>query len=146
MLHHPREFSRPTWHLTSKFSKDSVHSPHHLVLIMSQLTSEIANLGSCMPDNSLDQLDLVDMAHMDLMMAIEVFVLARNGFFHVVKCCSESEGFGFDACGVVFQVSEGLVDSAIAVVEGETEGSRGVCHCLYSCVTAWYSRYVFVCG
>jgi hypothetical protein len=106
MLHHPREFSRPTRHLTSKFSKDSVYSPHHLILIMSQLASETANLGSGMPENSLDQLDLVDMAHMDLMMAIEVFIFARDGFFHVMKCCSESESLGFDACSVIFQVSE----------------------------------------
>jgi hypothetical protein len=99
---------------------------------MSQLASEIANFRSGMPDNSLDELDLVDMAYMDLMMAIEVFIFARDGFFHVMKCCSESEGFGFDACGVVFQISEGLVDFAIAVIEGETERSRGVCHWLYN--------------
>jgi hypothetical protein len=59
-----------------------------------------------MPDNSLDQLDLVDMAYVDLMMAIKVFIFARDGVFHVMKCCSESEGLGFDACGVIFQVSE----------------------------------------
>jgi hypothetical protein len=87
VLHHPRETSHPTWHLISKSKEDSVHSSESLFLIMSQLTSQICNFGRCMPDNALDQLNMVDVTDMYLMVAVHVFVFARDSFFEVVDCC-----------------------------------------------------------
>jgi hypothetical protein len=77
VLHHPREVSCSSWHLISESTEDSVHSSQNFFLIMSQMTSQVCNLGRYMPNNALDQLDLIVVTDMYLMMVIQVFIFAR---------------------------------------------------------------------
>jgi hypothetical protein len=87
MPHHPREISCPSRHLISESTEDSVHSSQNLFLIMSQMTSQVCNLGGCMPNNALDQLNLIVVTDIFLMVAIQVLILARNRVFQMMDCC-----------------------------------------------------------
>jgi hypothetical protein len=55
-----------------------------------------------MPNNALDQMNMMVVTDMYLMVAIHVFILARNRVFQVMDCSLQSEDFCSDLCCVVF--------------------------------------------
>lgn len=75
-----------------------------------------------MEDDALDQLHLVSVAHMCVMMATLMFILTRDGVLHLADGCFESEGLCSDSCCVIFQISQGLVEFAVAVFDRECGG------------------------
>jgi len=122
VLQPSRTIPDPARHLSSKPAQNSVHSPLNRRLIVLELESQIRNFGRHRPDASLDPINLKGMASMHQLAAILAFIFARNGLFQVSDVFSELVDLSCDVCCMILEVSGGLIELAVAVVEGDVEG------------------------
>jgi len=141
MLQCSRTIPDPTRHLTTKPAQNSVHSPLNRRLIVSQLKSQIRDLGRHRPDASLDPINLKGMASMHQLAAILAFIFARNSLFQVADVFSKLVDLSCDVCCMILEVSGGLIQFAVAFLEDEIEGVRSTTIWVHiDCV--WYRVYI----